>query len=155
MKTHFTWEFPRADAHDRRTKTLLVEHKNRHSANTVVDRRFGEGDTSMSMEERMYEGHVQSVILRISIKFACTSSHFGFVVSALYLRYERFKKERLKRSRDGSAFALNDQEELTHRGQVQQSPTPQKSKYYSFKPAFETKKKCSKLHADYLFFWSG
>jgi nucleolar protein 14 len=43
----------RSDATERRTKTLLVEHKKRNSANLMVDRRFGEGDASMSLEERM------------------------------------------------------------------------------------------------------
>ena len=45
----------RASAFERRSKSLLIEHRNRHSANNFVDRRFGEGDLSMSVEERMYE----------------------------------------------------------------------------------------------------
>ena len=44
----------RSAAFERRTKTLLVEHKNRRSANSFVDKRFGEGAQSMTVEERMY-----------------------------------------------------------------------------------------------------
>ena len=75
----------RSDATERRKRTLLVEHKNRKSANSFVDRRFGEADQSMSLEEKMFE---------------------------------RFRKERQKRSR-GSMYGLEDNEEdlLTHRGE--------------------------------------
>ena len=45
----------RSAAYEKRTKTLLVEHQNRRSASSFVDRRFGEGDQSMSVEGRMYE----------------------------------------------------------------------------------------------------
>ena len=37
----------RTEATERRKKTLLLEHKNRQSANNFVDRRFGEADQSM------------------------------------------------------------------------------------------------------------
>jgi len=44
----------RADATAKRSRTLLLEHKNRRSANTLLDRRFGEGDADMTPEERAY-----------------------------------------------------------------------------------------------------
>ncbi|KAF9238829.1 nucleolar protein 14 [Melanogaster broomeanus] len=66
-----------------REKTLLKELEARGRVGGVVDRRFGENDPSMSLEERMLE---------------------------------RFTKER-QRSSKGSAFNLDDEEELTHYGQ--------------------------------------
>ncbi|KAK7033565.1 nucleolar complex protein 14 [Paramarasmius palmivorus] len=68
---------------EQRKKTLLKEVEERGRAGGVVDRRFGENDPSMSLEERMLE---------------------------------RFTRERQRAAR-GSAFNLEDEEELTHYGQ--------------------------------------
>ena len=62
---------------------MLKEVEERGRAGGVVDRRFGENDPSMSLEERMLE---------------------------------RFTRERQRAAR-GSAFNLEDEEELTHYGQ--------------------------------------
>src|ERR1700733_4078278 len=66
-----------------RKKTLLKEFEEKNRAGGIVDRRFGENDPSMSLEERMLE---------------------------------RFTRERQRASR-GTAFNLEDEDELTHYGQ--------------------------------------
>ncbi|KAF8214185.1 nucleolar protein 14 [Mycena galopus ATCC 62051] len=68
---------------DQRKKTLLAEYEEKGRAGGIVDRRFGENDPTMSLEERMLE---------------------------------RFTKERQRSSR-GTAFNLEDEDELTHYGQ--------------------------------------
>ncbi|KAF7352288.1 putative nucleolar complex protein 14 [Mycena venus] len=68
---------------EQRKKTLLVEYEEKGRAGGIVDRRFGENDPTMSLEERMLE---------------------------------RFTKERQRSSR-GTAFNLEDEDELTHYGQ--------------------------------------
>ncbi|KAF7335317.1 hypothetical protein MSAN_02342500 [Mycena sanguinolenta] len=68
---------------DQRKKTLLTEYEERGRAGGIVDRRFGENDPTMSLEQRMLE---------------------------------RFTKERQRASR-GTAFNLEDEDELTHYGQ--------------------------------------
>jgi nucleolar protein 14 len=62
---------------------LLTEYEEKGRAGGIVDRRFGENDPTMSLEERMLE---------------------------------RFTKERQRSSR-GTAFNLEDEDELTHYGQ--------------------------------------
>ena len=66
-----------------RKKTLLKEYEERNRAGGILDRRFGENDPTMSLEERMLE---------------------------------RFTRER-QRAAKGSAFNLEDEDELTHYGQ--------------------------------------
>ncbi|KAG6891316.1 hypothetical protein C0992_009197 [Termitomyces sp. T32_za158] len=68
---------------EQRKKTLLKEFHEKGRAGGVVDRRFGENDPSMSLEERMLE---------------------------------RFTQERQRASK-GTAFNLEDEDELTHYGQ--------------------------------------
>ncbi|KAG6849311.1 hypothetical protein H0H93_009501 [Arthromyces matolae] len=68
---------------EQRKNTLLKEFHERGRAGGIVDRRFGENDPSMSLEERMLE---------------------------------RFTRERQRASK-GSAFNLEDEDELTHYGQ--------------------------------------
>ncbi|KAJ7849826.1 nucleolar protein 14 [Mycena olivaceomarginata] len=68
---------------EQRKKTLLTEYEEKGRAGGIVDRRFGENDPTMSLEERMLE---------------------------------RFTKERQRSSR-GTAFNLEDEDELTHYGQ--------------------------------------
>ncbi|KAK1222223.1 nucleolar complex protein 14 [Marasmius sp. AFHP31] len=68
---------------EQRKKTLLKELEERGRAGGILDRRFGENDPSMSLEERMLE---------------------------------RFTRERQRASK-GSAFNLEDEDELTHYGQ--------------------------------------
>ncbi|KAF9266201.1 Nop14-like protein [Marasmius fiardii PR-910] len=68
---------------EQRKKTLLKEVEERGRAGGILDRRFGENDPSMSLEERMLE---------------------------------RFTRERQRASK-GSAFNLEDEDELTHYGQ--------------------------------------
>ncbi|KAK0491476.1 nucleolar protein 14 [Armillaria novae-zelandiae] len=68
---------------EQRKKTLLKEFQEKDRAGGIVDRRFGENDPSMSLEDRMLE---------------------------------RFTKERQRVSR-GTAFNLEDEDELTHYGQ--------------------------------------
>ena len=66
-----------------RKKTLLKEYEERNRPGGILDRRFGENDPAMSLEERMLE---------------------------------RFTRER-QRAAKGSAFNLEDEDELTHYGQ--------------------------------------
>ena len=66
-----------------RKKTLLKEFQEQGRAGGIVDRRFGENDPTLSLEERMLE---------------------------------RFTRERQRASR-GTAFNLDDDDELTHFGQ--------------------------------------
>ncbi|TFK43882.1 nucleolar protein 14 [Crucibulum laeve] len=68
---------------EQRRKTLLKEFEEKDRAGGIIDRRFGENDPTMSLEERMLE---------------------------------RFTKER-QRAAKGSAFNLEDEDELTHYGQ--------------------------------------
>ncbi|KAF9462063.1 nucleolar protein 14 [Collybia nuda] len=68
---------------EQRKRTLLKEYEEKDRAGGIVDRRFGENDPTMSLEERMLE---------------------------------RFTKERQRASK-GSAFNLEDDDELTHYGQ--------------------------------------
>ncbi|GLB34168.1 putative nop14-like protein [Lyophyllum shimeji] len=68
---------------EQRKKTLLKEFHEKGRAGGIVDRRFGENDPTMSLEERMLE---------------------------------RFTRERQRASK-GSAFNLEDEDELTHYGQ--------------------------------------
>ncbi|KAL0070159.1 nucleolar complex protein 14 [Marasmius tenuissimus] len=68
---------------EQRKKTLLKELEERGRAGGILDRRFGENDPAMSLEERMLE---------------------------------RFTRERQRASK-GSAFNLEDEDELTHYGQ--------------------------------------
>lgn len=68
---------------EQRKKSLLKEYEQRNHAGGILDRRFGENDPTMSLEERMLE---------------------------------RFTKER-QRAAKGSAFNLEDEDELTHYGQ--------------------------------------
>ncbi|KAF8716418.1 hypothetical protein AX14_012360, partial [Amanita brunnescens Koide BX004] len=68
---------------EQRKKTLLKEYEERNRAGGILDRRFGENDPTISLEERMLE---------------------------------RFTRER-QRAAKGSAFNLEDEEELTHYGQ--------------------------------------
>ncbi|KAG7097442.1 hypothetical protein E1B28_004787 [Marasmius oreades] len=68
---------------EQRKKTLLKEVEERGRAGGILDRRFGENDPTMSLEERMLE---------------------------------RFTRERQRASK-GSAFNLEDENELTHYGQ--------------------------------------
>ncbi|ESK89370.1 nucleolar protein 14 [Moniliophthora roreri MCA 2997] len=68
---------------EQRKKTLLKEVEERGRAGGIVDRRFGENDPTMSLEERMLE---------------------------------RFTREQQRASK-GSAFNLEDEDELTHYGQ--------------------------------------
>ena len=62
---------------------MLKEHDEKGRAGGIVDRRFGENDPTMSLEERMLE---------------------------------RFTKERQRASK-GTAFNLEDDDDLTHYGQ--------------------------------------
>ena len=62
---------------------MLKEYEERNRAGGILDRRFGENDPTMSLEERMLE---------------------------------RFTRERQRAAR-GSAFNLEDEDELTHYGQ--------------------------------------
>lgn len=66
-----------------RKKTLLKEFQEQGRAGGIVDRRFGENDPTLSLEERMLE---------------------------------RFTRERQRASK-GTAFNLDDDDELTHFGQ--------------------------------------
>ncbi|KNZ76452.1 putative nucleolar complex protein 14 [Termitomyces sp. J132] len=68
---------------EQRKRTLLKEFHEKDRAGGILDRRFGENDPSMSLEERMLE---------------------------------RFTKERQRASK-GTAFNLEDEDELTHYGQ--------------------------------------
>ncbi|KAG5648744.1 hypothetical protein DXG03_000091 [Asterophora parasitica] len=68
---------------EQRKKTLLKEFYEKDRAGGIVDRRFGENDPTISLEERMLE---------------------------------RFTKERQRASK-GTAFNLEDEDELTHYGQ--------------------------------------
>jgi nucleolar protein 14 len=61
----------------------LKEYEEKDRAGGIIDRRFGENDSSMSVEERMLE---------------------------------RFTRERQRASK-GSAFNLEEEEDLTHYGQ--------------------------------------
>ncbi|KAI1796126.1 Nop14-like protein [Ganoderma leucocontextum] len=68
---------------EQRKKTLLKEFEERDRSGGIVDRRIGENDPTMSIEERMLE---------------------------------RFTRERQRTSK-GTAFNLEDEDELTHYGQ--------------------------------------
>lgn len=61
----------------------MKEYEEKDRAGGIIDRRFGENDSSMSVEERMLE---------------------------------RFTRERQRASK-GSAFNLEEEEDLTHYGQ--------------------------------------
>ncbi|KAJ1431018.1 nucleolar protein 14, partial [Ochromonadaceae sp. CCMP2298] len=77
----------RAKAIDERKTKLLSDINRNKKSNTVLDKRFGESDPTISLEERMFM---------------------------------RFQKERVKGSRNSSAFNLDatDTEVLTHKGQL-------------------------------------
>ncbi|KAL0950116.1 hypothetical protein HGRIS_010113 [Hohenbuehelia grisea] len=68
---------------EQRKKTLLKEYEEKGHSGGIIDRRFGENDPTMGLEERMLE---------------------------------RFTRERQRASR-GTAFNLEDEDELTHYGQ--------------------------------------
>ncbi|CAM9440140.1 unnamed protein product, partial [Chrysoparadoxa australica] len=44
----------RSEGNERRKKTLLVEYKGNKKDNSMLDRRFGEGDTGLSVEDKMW-----------------------------------------------------------------------------------------------------
>eukprot|EP00033_Pygsuia_biforma_P002429 GCRY01002693.1.p2 GENE.GCRY01002693.1~~GCRY01002693.1.p2 ORF type:complete len:255 (-),score=57.03 GCRY01002693.1:217-981(-) len=72
-----------------RKNTLLVEYKQRDKANTFVDRRFGEGDQSLSLEDKMlmrFQKERQKVIAkgsRFNLEDEDELTHLGQSLGAL------------------------------------------------------------------------
>lgn len=48
---------------EKRSKTLLVEYNERDKENSFKDNRFGENDTSLSIEEKMLRRFQEQVLL--------------------------------------------------------------------------------------------
>uniref|UniRef100_T1IJG7 Nucleolar protein 14 n=1 Tax=Strigamia maritima TaxID=126957 RepID=T1IJG7_STRMM len=80
----------RAKAMKKRKETLLQEYKKKHKTNTMIDRRIGENDATMSLEEKM---------------------------SARFTAERQVRQIRKKMKRGKKIFNLNDEEDLTHYGQ--------------------------------------
>lgn len=98
-----SWIFVYRISNLKRKKTLLVEYKNQFKSNKFVDKRIGENDSKLSLDDKMFKRFVAE--RQVTPSFCCCQ----YLWITLTKTFKKTKQKR--RDRKSNKYNLNDDDD--------------------------------------------